>query len=81
MFDNSKDAKTAGWFSRRHETADAHMEVRQTRREKLEIRRMEALERENARARRTDEQQLEILKQRGVTEGREVDRLKARIES
>lgn len=39
----------------------------------------EAFERQAARAGRTDAEQLEILAARGITEGREVERLKARI--
>jgi hypothetical protein len=33
-FLTSKDAKAAGWFSRRHESADAHLESRARYQEK-----------------------------------------------
>lgn len=80
MFDNRKDAKAAGWFSRRHESPDAHMKVRRLRRDRIEERRRDAITRQEARAERSDAEQLEVLRKRGVTEGREVDRLKARLE-
>lgn len=45
-------------------------------RERREQRQLEAQERNTERAKRSPEQQLAVLEARGVTTGREVDRLK-----
>jgi hypothetical protein len=81
MYSNKKEANDAGWFSRRHRDDKANRESRLTRRERLNLRKEEANERADIRALRSDEEQLEVLRQRGVTEGREVERLKKRIAS
>lgn len=79
MYSSAAEAKNAGWYSRRHRDDKARRESRITRRERIQKRKDEAAERNDIRALRSDEEQLEVLRQRGVTEGREVDRLKKRI--
>lgn len=75
MFETAKDARAAGWFSRRHETEEAHAASTMTARERKAQRRREAETRAEARALRTDEEQIEILRQRGSIASRERTRL------
>lgn len=79
MFGSAQEAKQAGWYSRRHETNEAHMASRITRRERQQQRREEAHDRALDRMARTDEEQLEILEQRGAGHCREVIRLRKKL--
>lgn len=49
------------------------------RNDRKPIRRAQAEERAEARAKRTNQEQLDLLESRGVTEGREVNRLLVKI--
>jgi hypothetical protein len=57
------------------------VEYGNTRRERALRRKHRAAERQDARAQRSDKEQLEILYNRGINCGREWDRLVARIEA
>lgn len=80
MFATSAEAKKAGWFSRRHQTREAHDASRETRDHRRKQRQLEAQVRQDLRDGRTPEEQLEVLRKRGVIKGVEVIRLKAQIE-
>lgn len=77
-YQDSKAAKAAGWFSRRHESKDEHDNA-QGEHKSLRQRQYEAEVRAQMREERTDEEQLRRLYARGCTSGREVERLKKRI--
>lgn len=65
MFSTSEEAKKSGWFSRRHETNEAHQASTKTSRQKQFERKLGAEERAEARQGRSDEEQLALLQSRG----------------
>lgn len=79
MFGSAAEARKAGWFSRRHETREEHDASRRTSKDRKDQRRQEANDRQDAREARTDEEQLEVLKQRGCGSCAEANRLRDKI--
>ena len=84
MFGKSSDAHKAGWYSRRHRTAedsqDASAGNRLPLREAIERRRIDAEQRQALRDERSDAEQLERLEGAGHGHCKEAERLRARVE-
>lgn len=76
MFSTAEEAKKNNWFSRRNETSDANQSSSEVARQKKTRKRIQAQERSEARAKLNNQEQLSVLEARGVTSGREVDRLR-----
>jgi hypothetical protein len=75
--DNRIPAKPKGWFSRRHESRDNHVEAVEERNKHrgLSARRRKAAERKAAREQRTDKEQFVLLGSRPGLSDRESTRL------
>lgn len=82
MYDTSQEAKKAGWFSRRHETAEAQSNMRQAREAKRVAKLQDRQKCEEDAAHRSPQEQLRRLDERlgvGVGATKERVRLKALI--
>lgn len=76
---NAADAKRAGWFSRRHQTNEAHNEAKVHGPVPKENKRIEAEQRAEERAARTDAEQLKRLEDNGYKGCKEWIRLSVRV--
>lgn len=72
--------KPQGWFSRRYQTAEKHIEAQQKREAKVEAYFARFNERVQARANRTPAQQIAMLDQR-LGKGKGAKRERARLEA
>lgn len=77
-FKDSKEAKAAGWFSRRHQSYYEHQRA-VTEHATKDLRREEAIERQFDREKRSDEEQLRKLTLEGHENCREAKLLREKL--